>query len=254
MRHGFILGVIRRFAIVPRLMLKVKGWPALFADAAGFQRKPYSLRTKGVCCEIRPGSSDWWIFLEMFVFEIYRSVDRDISQARTIVDIGANVGFFAIHASTINPAVETHMFEPFPANVSQIQKNLSLNRNVRGRSYPVAVSDHNGFEKLFFSRGDESGCSLVEKKSDALQVEAVSFPDLFKRFNIEHCDLLKMDCEGSELPILRAATPEHLANIRAVILEFHNEDEVAELVAILSRVGFKCEILQRIKTLYACRG
>ena len=68
------------------------------------------------------------------------------------------------------------------------------------------------------------------------------------------CDLLKMDCEGSELPILEAASSETLAKIGAVIMEYHNENEVARLCEILAQSGFKAEVLGQIHTIYAGRS
>ena len=77
--------------------------------------------------------------------------------------------------------------------------------------------------------------------------------DLFGAYGIDRCDLLKMDCEGSELPILRAAPPEMLAKIGAIIMEYHDPAEVEPLTRLLSGAGFRCEVLAEIKTLYANR-
>src|SRR5262245_11700041 len=104
MRPGFVKGAMRRLSSVPRLIYSVRGWPKLLADCLGLQRQTYQLRTRsGAVCQIRPGTSDWWIFLEIFVFRIYERVRDDILRSNVIIDVGANVGFFAIHASTLNP-------------------------------------------------------------------------------------------------------------------------------------------------------
>ena len=71
MRPGFLKGAWRRLWSVPRIVLFVRGWPALLADSMGLRRAPYQVRAKsGARCELRPGRSDWWIFLEIFVFGI----------------------------------------------------------------------------------------------------------------------------------------------------------------------------------------
>jgi hypothetical protein len=38
---------------------------------------------------------------------------------------------------------------------------------------------------------------------------------------IKHCDLLKMDCEGSEYEILRSARPETLRCVDKIVGEYH---------------------------------
>jgi hypothetical protein len=92
-RPGFIRGGLKHLAVVPRLVFTVRGWPHLLLDAATRKGEPYRLRSRsGANCLARPGTSDWWIFLEIFVFRIYSRVDQDIREASTIIDIGANVG------------------------------------------------------------------------------------------------------------------------------------------------------------------
>ena len=255
LRPGFLKGALRHLSILPRLVFTVRGWPALLADALGWRHQTYVLRSQsGANCLIRPGTSDWWIFLEIFVFQIYQRVDEDVRRAETIVDIGANVGMFAIHAATLNSKVQIHAFEPFPKNLEQLGVNLQLNQIQRVHVHAQAVSDQTGGATLYFSPGDDSGCSLNATKGQSVEVATVHVNDLFGLCDIQKCDLLKMDCEGSELGILRAANPEFLTKLGAIIMEYHNLAEVPELISILKRAGFECEILESIKTLYACRN
>jgi FkbM family methyltransferase len=194
--------------------------------------------------------------LEIFVFGIYGRAKKDIQRSNTIIDIGANVGFFAIYCSTLNSDTEIHTFEPFPKNVEQMKENLLLNADHHVHVHPEAVSAQNGRVTLYFTLGDDSGCTLNESetKTQACLVNAVSINELFKVCDMQKCDLLKMDCEGSELSILQAASSEVLAKIRTIIMEYHNPADVNILTGILSRSGFKFELLPEIKTLYATRG
>jgi FkbM family methyltransferase len=255
LRTGFFEGARRHISSVPRLIFSVRRWPLLLADCMGLRRRPYVLRTRGgAFCELRPGTSDWWIFLEIFVFGIYARVQNDIRRAKIIVDVGANVGFFAIYASSINPDAEIHSFEPFPNNLAQLKRNLLLNVSRCIHSHPNAVSDKTGVTTLYFTPGDDSGCSLNQPKSQSCPVNTIGINDLYKTCGVTNCDLLKMDCEGSELAILSAAAPDVLAKIETIIMEYHNPAEVDTLTAILSHAGFKCEVLSQIHTLYACRS
>ena len=254
-RARSLRGVLRRFGSIPRLMVSVRGWPYLLADWAGLRRKPYRLRTRrGAVCEIRPGTSDWWIFLEIFLFGIYRRAEPDIRRARVILDIGANVGFFALHASSLNPEAVIHSFEPFPKNVEQMKKNLRLNENRQVHVHPEAVTDQAGILTLYFTPGYDASCSLHGVKEHSCSVTALAVNELFRTCGMDDCDLLKMDCEGSELPIVQAAAPEMLTRVRAIIMEYHSAADVEPLRGALSRAGFRCEILASIHTLYASRG
>lgn len=85
-------------------------------------------------------------------------------------------------------------------------------------------------------------------------MKTVGINELFSHCGVTRCDLLKRDCEGSELPILEAASPDVLKNIGAVIMEYHNEAEVPRLCEILSQNGLKPEVLAQIHTIYAGRA
>lgn len=256
LRAGFWRGAARRLSSLPRLVWQVRGWPWLLADCMGLRRRPYSLWVKpGVGGELRPGTSDWWIFLEIFVFGIYRRAETDIRRARVIVDIGANVGFFALYASSLNSQVEVHALEPFPKNVEQLQRNLGMNVGLQNRIHPhaLAVSDQSGTGTLYFIPGDESGCSLNQLKGQPCAVPTIRLSDFFRTQKISRCDLLKMDCEGSELAILSSLSEEEFSKIGSWIMEYHHSAEVDAIRRILQRGGFVCEVLPRINTIYACR-
>jgi FkbM family methyltransferase len=254
MRAVFLTGAWRHVRSLPKLVFSVRGWTKLLADCIGQNRKPYQVCCRGARCELRPGTSDWWIFLEIFIFGIYTRAANDMRKANVIIDIGANVGLFAIYASSINPGADIYAIEPFPRNVEHLQRNLVLNANRQVHVRPEAVSNKTGVAELFFAPGDSSGCSLSQLKAQSCPVNVINVNDLFDLCKIEKCDLLKMDCEGSELVILEAMSSDMLAQIGAIIMEYHDPAEVDKILRILSNSGMKCEIHDRISTLYASRN
>ena len=108
--------------------------------------------------------------------------------------------------------------------------------------------------KLYFSPGDDSGCTLNEVREQSYSVKTVGINEVFATCGITKCDLLKIDCEGSELSILRAATSSVLLATQAIIMEYHILAEVETIKNILSAAGFKCEVITPIKTIYAKRN
>jgi FkbM family methyltransferase len=260
-RPEFFRFALMYLRILPRLIFTVRGWPNVLADGlrarsllwqSRRQGKPYLLHTNsGADCLMQSGTSSWSIFLEIFVFKIYQRVDEDIRRANIIIDIGANVGLFAVHASILNPKVQIHAFEPFLNNLEQMKVNFVLNQNNHVRVYAYAVSNQSGEAPLYFTPGDDSGCSLNAMGGQSVSVATVHVNDLFKICNIPKCDLLKMDCEGTELAILRAVSPDILTNIGAIIMEYHNAAEVPEILDILKHAGFECEISEETRLLYA---
>ena len=68
-----------------------------------------------------------------------------------------------------------------------------------------------------------------------------------KKNKIETCDLLKIDCEGSEYQILPAVSKETFARIKNIAMEFH-EGRPDELRSWLEAGGF--QILSHDKGLF----
>ena len=149
---------------------------------------------------------------------------------------------------------DIHHLERRITFLAEAEKNFLIGMARRVRVHPWAVSDKTGVAVLYFTPGDDSGCSLNQPKSQSCPVNTVGMNDLFKTCGVTNCDLLKMDCEGSELAILSAAAPDVLVKIETIIMEYHNPAEVDTLTAILSHAGFKCEVLSQIHTLYVCRS
>jgi FkbM family methyltransferase len=250
----FLKGVCRHMRTIPKVVFFVRGWPALLADRMGLRHQPYQLQTtKQVLCELRPGTSDWWIFLEVFVFEIYQRVRNEICQSEVIIDIGANVGYFALYASSLNPKAQIHAFEPFPGNSDRLAKNLSLNKNHQISLHTAAVADKAGKATLFFTPGDDSGCSLVRQQGQSCPVMAVGINDLLNVCGATKCDLLKMDCEGGELAIFSFILPDQLAKIQNIIMEYHDPAHLNPLKDVFIQAGFECEVFAKINTLCAFR-
>lgn len=254
-RIDFLKGIFRHALNIPKVIFLVRGWPALLADRLGLRHRPYQLQTEGgILCELRPGTSDWWIFLELFVFKIYQRAHKEIGRSEVIIDIGANVGYFALYANSLNPKAKIHAFEPFPANANQLAKNLSLNKNHQVILHVAAVADKAGKATLFYTPGDDSGCSLERQQGQSCPVTTVGINDLLNICGVEKCDLFKIDCEGSELAIFSSIAPDQLARIRSIIMEYHDPSHVSLLKDMLIKHGFECEVLEKINTLCAFRN
>lgn len=64
--------------------------------------------------------------------------------------------------------------------------------------------------------------------------------DVMDEHNLPRIDLLKIDCEGAELPVLQGIRDEHWAVIRKVVIEVHDVDGRLEAIkAILKKQGFE---------------
>jgi len=73
-----------------------------------------------------------------------------------------------------------------------------------------------------------------------IRVKTVTLPDVFKAINADKIDFLKMDCEGSEYPILMD-NRDLVKKIGFIALEWHNVKgyKVEDLVRFLKSNNFR---------------
>jgi FkbM family methyltransferase len=189
------------------------------------------------------------IFAEVFRDRIY--VPPDIPQIKEndiVIDIGANIGLFSLLAASVAPSVLVHAFEPSSESFSLLTKNAKANELSNIQCHQIAVSSVTGQKTLYLDISSVCNRALSTANPEYRDrcigvelVESVSLDDLFDKYGIARCKLLKMDAEGSEYDILLSAYHETLDRIEAIAMEYHQylEDRSSEeIVEFLKRNGF----------------
>ncbi len=135
-----------------------------------------------------------------------------VKEGQTVVDIGANIGYFTLLAARlVGPTGTVYAFEPEPHNYEVLLKNLSLNGYDNVVPVQKAVFNVSGTVKLYLSHTDIGAHTLREKhdhwqfdtkqSGDFVEVEAVTLDEFFKDKG-HPIDVIKMDCEGSEMAVV----------------------------------------------------
>jgi len=159
--------------------------------------------------EAERGAQDWELRTILFD-DCYRlaSVDK---QVRTILDIGANVGLFALaaHHHFANAAI--HCYEPNPAVLPYLRSNCA---KIGAHIHEAAVGETEGFISLQFSN---SSLQTVAKTSATGTIPVEPFSSVVRALG--YIDLLKLDCEGAEWEIFRCK--DVWQSVGAVVMEFH---------------------------------
>ncbi len=136
---------------------------------------------------------------------------RYVRSARTVFDVGANVGLYSLLASWSNPKAEIHAFEPTPDIYQKLKHNIALNRMPSITANQLGVSGRSGAAYLSLCRGNDGsneGMNYVVGRPDSLEttpIEVVSIDDYCRSRNIKSIDLMKLDIEGGEYDALCGA-------------------------------------------------
>ena len=169
----------------------------------------------------RPPTNDLSVAHEVFVQEVYRPRPAQLrDEVRLVVDVGSNVGYSVVYFARLFPQARIIAIEPNLTNVKALRRNVELNGlqdKVSIRNVAAGTSD--GTINLV----DRGAASFTTADTDARGVK-VAVVDIFKQLDGEPIDLLKIDCEGAEYPIIM---DERFSSLRAttLLLEWHATEE-----------------------------
>jgi len=128
-----------------------------------------------------------------------------VKEGMTVVDIGANIGYYTILASKlVGQDGLVYAFEPEARNFADLMGNINLNQSHNVIPLYKAVSDKYGSLPLYVSETESGEHSLVrcESRNDVkpVLVQTVALDDTIKK-----ADFIKLDVEGHEYQSLEGA-------------------------------------------------
>jgi FkbM family methyltransferase len=169
------------------------------------------------------------------------------------VDIGANIGWYAIVAASIVGANgHVYAFEPAKDNFELAVRNLTLNDLQNVTLEPMAITDHVGTDLLYLST-DNLGDHRLFRSNEERSSQAVPVTSLSKYFegNPTSIRMLKIDAQGSEAKIFEGLPDDFVRtrNIAAILLEYwpsameQSGSSAESLIQRLAAQGMKCYIV-----------
>ncbi len=211
---------ILRFSLnIPEIVIRLKNW---YLFLTGYF-KPYSgqIRFRNNLILNVDSKSDLSSISVIFFKKEYGL----ISSNSTILDIGANKGYFSIYAAEKSKNSIIYSFEPVKTNFSILKKNIHEN-GFDQRIQPVNIALAGKTEKRNISLKSSIEASLIFKNNfqNKEVVSCLSFNDMYSKYNLKLVDLIKMDCEGAEYEILYNTDKDVLYNINEIRMEYHNID------------------------------
>lgn len=248
---------LRRMRLRALLAWQVRNWREVFdAYMAGAQPPPLRFRN-GMMLHHECGDSPVFLFFEIFANGCYRR-SAPLPQHGTIVDIGANIGAFALDCAFRRPLVTIHAYEPNPRVFRTLEKNVAENGlQDRVRLFDEAVAACDGTLQLWDEGASVAAGAFGSRPAGAasLDVKAVSLTTVTARAG--NVNLLKIDAEGAEVEILSRASD--LACVARVVGEYHEHlvpGCAAHLKQSLETAGFTFNLVNsgRCESLFVARN
>ena len=81
----------------------------------------------GLTIILRSGTSDRCVFNDLWLERAYDLPGLQYEKYRSIIDIGAHIGLYALFAADASPKAQIYAFEPESENFALLQKNIDNN-------------------------------------------------------------------------------------------------------------------------------
>ncbi len=222
-------------------------WQVAFAR---FYRKEgmIQLRLRHHPIELVMRTNSYHMFGETWINKDYDVKYLEIRQGDIVLDIGANQGFYTCY--TANQGAQVFAFEPVDSTMKILEENIRLNgfeNNVVAVQKAVGLNDSpvplfevnhlgggmNTTQPGFAEYARGVGLEVNEMEN----VPGISIAEIAKEFNINRIRVCKLDCEGSELEILKNYPDWLIKETDAFIIEFHPNYDLKELTRLIVSWG-----------------
>lgn len=205
-----------------------------------------------------PEGIDFSIFLVgAFEWSTALTLDKLVKAGDTVFDIGANIGAHTLPiARKVGAGGRVFAFEPTAFAFGKLKKNLSLNPDLQARveACQTMLTDDPGAavrEEIYSSWPLRAGEGHHPKHQGQLTATSGASTDTIDSFvernRIARLDLIKIDVDGDEYPVLHGGI-ETLRRLRpTILLELapwvHEEqgNSFAAMIDLLNELGYTLE-------------
>ncbi len=170
----------------------------------------------------------------------------------TFIDLGANEGWFSIHASAmVTSTGKIYSIEPQHRLKNVIEKNIDLNQMTNITVIPLAISETEMEIDITLSPSLNSGSTSIIKNSRSKfwkkqKTNTKRLDTLFEDYQMGHVNLIKIDIEGYEFSAIKSM--ENLLKnklVDTILVEFHEKQlsimntSEAAIIAYFKELGYR---------------
>jgi FkbM family methyltransferase len=176
-------------------------------------------------------------------------VRRYLQPGMTVVDVGANVGYYTmLAASIVGEAGRVCAIEPSPDLYRCLEKNVKANCIPQVQTVPIALGDADGDLNLYVPkhRGNNTPTMIANAGGRPVRVRVRTLDQFMNESSLHKIDLLKIDVEGYEARVLAGAKQAlSSGKIGSVLCEFNDYwlqqagSSARQLWTLLTAAGFE---------------
>ncbi len=230
----------------------IVGWLRLRLGLTGRARE-VTLRLGELRVIVDSSRHEIFPYWELWHEDVYELLPQfRATEDACVVDVGGNVGFYAIRQALRAKRGRVLTFEPSPTVFHRLQRNIEAHHQKLANVTAVnlAIGDASGTVPLFESPMSIHSRVETGKTDQTIDVPCRRLDTVLESFGVERVNILKIDTEGYERAVLFGGTS-ILPKTERIVLEMHERSAQDKRVidAMLRRFGFH-EVAQNHRVFY----
>ncbi len=233
---------------LPRVISQIHNWPLYLSNYLLRRKRPAEYKLKNGFRLIDGTGTLAGTIAVIFIRREYGSM----KDYRTIIDIGANMGSFAVYAALACPNAKIYCFEPEERNFRVLMQNIGINSlQKRVRAFQCAVASSSGDRPMAIGLSPLNSLVTLGTCRARQMVRCTTLRDIFKQNKLETVDFLKVNCEGAEYEIFEGCNRDDFERMPRIRLEYHNLGNAKKngewLAKYLAGQGYEIEHFTRYR-------
>lgn len=161
---------------------------------------------------------------------------------KTVIDAGAYIGETAVYFAN-RGAVRVISLEPFQKNFELGLENVTRMNNFENTitllQAALSTEERTADFEFFPDSPNANRIASAENNpsSNLVKVKITTLDSVMREFDLRRINVLKLNCEGEEYPIIDSLTERTASLIDSIYIEFHKGP--ARLIARLERLGYE---------------
>jgi FkbM family methyltransferase len=216
----------------------------------------------GTTCHLTSPGMRWtakFLRWEIHKRRIYTHPGFELRPTDNVIDVGGNLGLFALWAAPQVPQGRVVTIEPMPRAHCCLAFNIEKNQLANVTVLHAAVGRDGGNMEMVTFPGVEALSHAVNIHatnlarvfaklpfwSERVMVPEMSLGRIMDEQKLLTVNYLKLDCEGAEFEIIRTTEAGHWQRIERIAVEYHEsgqERTCGELLGILKGHGFAVKL------------
>jgi len=181
---------------------------------------------------------------------VLKIIRKNLKTLYNVFDIGANIGWFALHIASEFRNSKTFAFEPIPYAYNCMMNNIQLNKLKNIKAYNFGLADKNTQAKFYCElKRCSVSASMINitgaKKTNKIISKIKKLDDVAGAISVSP-DFIKCDVEGAELLVLKGGLKTIQKNKPIILIEllrkwaakynYHPND----IIDLLDDIGYRC--------------